>query len=373
MEFNVIIRNYLRLLRAGAFAQQETIEPMSAWKWGQVVELSSLHHTEALISDGIRQCSSQFFMQMPERHALRLQELCQRNEEARQQAEGQSAELMSLFGNLQLRPILIGSMACSLLYDRPDHSAVGKTELFFPYETQGNKADRWAEDEGTDIDYPDRHTMEYRWHDITAIHCHRLLPMSNKLLGHSLQNIFEEEMRENSKCHTTIAGLEVETLTPTLLLFRQMAQLSHEMLTHGVQITALIDLGIVLRKIGHRIDFVKLQTWIERMKMQRMARLIAQLMTELLDFTEDELPFITAGQKPLDTARLTQEILMPSSLAIHEMSFSQKGNAIFVHASNTSALMWHARRSARFMKYYPSESITNFFTSFTRSLTNIEE
>ena len=49
------------------------------------------------------------------------------------------------------------------------------------------------------------------------------------------------------------------------------------------------------------------------------------------------------------------------------------GEDIFVHASNSSAMMWHVRQSARNFRYYPSESFTNFFASIAHSLSHIEE
>ena len=36
-------------------------------------------------------------------------------------------------------------------------------------------------------------------------------------------------------------------------------------------------------------------------------------------------------------------------------------------------MLWHVRRSAKFFKYCPAETVTNFFTSFAHSLSHIEE
>jgi hypothetical protein len=57
----------------------------------------------------------------------------------------------------------------------------------------------------------------------------------------------------------------------------------------------------------------------------------------------------------------------------HDWYFSQDANSIFVHNSNTSAMFSHVRRSARYFRYFPSESVTNFFASFVHSLSHIEE
>jgi hypothetical protein len=53
--------------------------------------------------------------------------------------------------------------------------------------------------------------------------------------------------------------------------------------------------------------------------------------------------------------------------------YFQQGKDIFVHSTNSSAMMWHMQHSAKYAKFYPAESITNFFTSFVHSLSHIEE
>ena len=53
--------------------------------------------------------------------------------------------------------------------------------------------------------------------------------------------------------------------------------------------------------------------------------------------------------------------------------FSQGSDSIFVHTSNGGALVNHIKRSARYMRFIPSEAFTNFFASFAHSLTHIEE
>jgi hypothetical protein len=70
--------------------------------------------------------------------------------------------------------------------------------------------------------------------------------------------------------------------------------------------------------------------------------------------------------------RRITEILKQKNSHAEEWYFSQ-GKNIFVHTSNSQAMMWHVRRSARYFKYYPTETVTNFFVSFAHSLSHIEE
>ena len=61
---DIVVRNFFRLLRAGAFHRQEQVEPMSAWKWWQVRRLSMLHGVEAETWEGVCQLQGQFFMRL---------------------------------------------------------------------------------------------------------------------------------------------------------------------------------------------------------------------------------------------------------------------------------------------------------------------
>lgn len=369
---DIITRNYLRLLRAGAFQEQETIEPMSAWKWSQVLDMSMQHHTAALVYDGIRRCNDQFFLHIGDKLTAQWKQVTTATEDSNRTTRQQAIAIIDTLKHAQCRPILVGDLAFSRHYLRPDHRDVRQVEVFFPYETQGKKADSWAEHNGTNIDYTDRFTLKYQWQGQPVVNLHRLLRLSNKLHNHSLRNMVEQELREGTMGVMEFGEWQTETLNPSLTLFQLLLQLSTDLICNGLTIIDLVDIGSFLRATGDRVDYIKLQGWIDRMKMQRMVQIIGQLLTELLAFAPDELPFTTL-EKRLDLSSIVQETLTPSAMRSKRMTFTQTGNSIFLHSNNTSAFMWHARRSARFMKYYPSESITNFFASFTRSLTNIEE
>lgn len=362
----------MRLLRAGCFGTDEAVEPMSAWKWGQVVELSALHHTTALIYDGYRRCSDQFFLKMPQRLVTIMENGAKAAEQAYAETVAVALQLHERLSLQQCRPILTGALSYSVNYPVAAHCHAPRIHVFFPYETQGKKADDWADYTCGNLRFDDKHTTAYEWLGASIMHHHRLLQLNNRLLGHGFQGVLEQELRE-SRTHTILLGnQQLETLSPTLALFHLLFRLSQDLLSKGITLPDLLHLGILLRQTGDRVDFVKLQSWSDRLKMQRMLTLIGQLMIDLLTFEQDELPFATFDQS-FDTQRIVQEILLSQADADHRMTFSQGNNSIFVHAGNKRAVMWHVRRSARFMKYYPSESLASFFSSFARSITDIEE
>ena len=60
---DIIQRNFLRLLRCGAFGKTEPIEPMSHWKWNKLYELSIANGIGPWVADGFRRYSDDFFLQ----------------------------------------------------------------------------------------------------------------------------------------------------------------------------------------------------------------------------------------------------------------------------------------------------------------------
>ena len=55
--FNYIINNNLfRLLRAGAFAEKESLEPMSTFKWNRLLQIAEVQDVAEVVKAGLTRC-----------------------------------------------------------------------------------------------------------------------------------------------------------------------------------------------------------------------------------------------------------------------------------------------------------------------------
>ena len=276
---NITERNFYRLLRAGAFATEEQIEPLSAWKWNRLYQLSEMHDVAPIVYKGIERCSNQFFLQIPE-------------------------------------PLL----------------------------QQWSQATSHGADESTTL-----HASQEKNELLAADH------LTNPVLNHKLQNILDDE-------HSN-------TETRTALL--HLSGIARFIMNAGIPVKRITDFGVFLRQSTNRIDFTTLQQWINSLQLTKMTQFASVLLVKVLHFEPAELPFM----QPMDDAqmdRLLRELIKQKNSHAEEWYFSQ-GKDIFVHTSNSQAMLWHVRRSAKFFRYYPSETTTNFFTSFAHSLSHIEE
>ncbi len=265
---DIIQRNFLRLLKCGAFGQREQTEPMSAWKWKRLYQLSQMHDVTPWVYDGINASREDFFLKIPE-------------------------EQMALW----------------------KESALQADTVIIKDEEQR---------------------------------------LTNPLLNHKLQNLTKKEGD-----------------TPTLELLYNIIRLARFILTQGINMRHLLELGIYLRTTKDQINYEQLSIWIKKLQMTKITRLEAALLILFFDFKEEEIPFTTVKVNK-DTIRIADDILNTSSEQVADWYFTQ-GKNVFVSTTNSGAMMWHVRHSAKYMSYYPSEAVTNFFANFAHSLSHIEE
>lgn len=276
---DIIQRNLFSLLRSGAFQTQEDIEPMSAFKWNKLYQLTVMHNITPFVYDGILRCKNNFFLHLTDKQ--------------KQDWEKAVAD----------------------------------------YRVKEKKQSDQEEDEFL---RPDR--------------------LTNPLLNRRLQAILDDE-------HSDLTSRQL-----LLILLRVVRHLFNE----GMPIRQLTELAIFLRSNSQRINFDVVGQWIERLQLTQMAQLSGEFLIRLFNFEEADIPFLK-GRKEKGIERIAKELIEFTDTRSQDWYFSQEDGGIFVHNTNSSATFSHVRRSARYFKYYPSESVTNFFLSFIHSLSHIEE
>ena len=182
--------------------------------------------------------------------------------------------------------------------------------------------------------------------------------LCNGLLNRRLKNLMYNELHS------------IDTSAEALDLLKIIVSNAETMLSRGMNLGGIITMGEYLRTRGHKVDFVKLENWLDTLQLRAMAELQGNVLISVFGFDEDELPFVT---KPDPKAyRLTLRSV--SDLAkdtAQEWHFKQN-SAGFVQ-NNSAVLQRSLRRSLRYVGYAPVETTSNFFYNFVRSLSEIEE
>jgi hypothetical protein len=339
-------RNFFRLLRAGTFDSEEEIEPMSGWKWRQVFVWGRKLGVNPLLYDGVQKCNGQFFMQLPADLDTLLRQECATAEQNYLELSVQVAELLSLQGQWQMRPVLLDSWVTGCLYPRPVHHYTGPVNIYFPFATQGQKADEWAKNNVGDDKWKEVNgkMLRYQWKNLNVEHRHRMFVLSNKLNNMTLQDIIKQEWLDGGTSHVVIDGQRIETVGPTLYMLMSLLSIFKETLNEGPALWQIVDIGILLRRQGDRVDFVKLQDWIEQLHFTRMTQLVGMVLIGLLGFSADEVPFTKVEGGAPKVENIANDLLSAG-----------RGN------------------NSKYLRYAPGESISNVVASLTHSLGNVEE
>lgn len=182
--------------------------------------------------------------------------------------------------------------------------------------------------------------------------------LSNSLLNRRLKSLIYNELHS------------IDTSIEALDLLKLIVSNSETMFTRGMNLGGIITMGEYLRTRGNKVDFVKLENWLNTLQLSAMAELQGNVLISVFGFEEDEIPFVTKTDP--NAYRLTLRSI--SDLArdtAHEWHFKQ--NAAGFVQNNNRVLQRNVRRSLRYVRYAPIETTSNFFRNFVRSLSEIEE
>lgn len=367
---NVVQRNFLRLLSAGTFGTDAPIEPMSPFKWRQLFCLASLHDVATLVYDGISKMNGQFHIQLPADLYAQWQKTVADVERDNNRKNEIIASVFTAMSDIRTCPVLINGHSLAQFYPNPGHRAERSIDYYISDEKQAQHAAEWMDDHSVSQDDTDSNVTRYVFDGMEVNHYWTMRHLTNPMLNHKLQNIINKEMRCRDSFYITVNGVKMESVPPTLSLLMLITGIIQHILSDGISLKLFVDLGMFLRNIGDKVDYVQLQSQLRKLGMQTMANIIGRIMIEIFRFDADELPFMTMTGINADRNLVNDVFAMNNKKT--DWYFTQ-GEHIFIRTTNSSAMMWQIRHSAKLMRYYPSETFTNFFVSFARSLSHIEE
>ncbi len=369
---DVIQRNFFRLLISGTFGHpNEAIEPMSPWKWNKLFNISFIHGVTALTHDGMKNYANDFFMQVPVRQKAKWEKLTEETENANLKANKAIEELFGMMNKEQLRPILLRGIGMAALYPAPLHRACGDVDIYFPYMTQANKANKWARDHDASPMPTDKGSLAYTWNGLDIEHYTQAQRLTNIMLNRRLQDIINKEIRCCDSAYIRLGETKIEIMPPTINLLLTIVRIARYILNEGICLKQIVDLGMLMRKVGNEVDFAKLQKWIGRLQLTGMAQLEGSLLVQMLGFSPDEIPFMDS-KTTTNISKVLADAFSMTEGHNDDWYFTQ-GQNIFVRTNNSRAMTWQMKHLIRFFGYYPGEAMTSFLSSFAHSMTHIEE
>lgn len=182
--------------------------------------------------------------------------------------------------------------------------------------------------------------------------------LSNRLFNSRLRHIRERELHaiDTNRGALDVLNIIVETVS--------------SMLNRGTMLRGILQLGIYLREKGDKVDFVKLDNWLSKLHLRRMAQLQGSMLIAVFQFSKDELPFVNRVE-PMAYKLVLRSVAHTANDTAEEWHFRQSRTGFVTN--NSTLLRRNLRRSLRYLVYAPIETVSNYFNNFARSLQEIEE
>lgn len=362
---DIIIRNFIRMLKCGMFGIMEPLEPMSNFKWLKLIQLSKIQECQGFIYDGMVRYTNSHQMTLATKVRDAWTEVIQHTERHAQQMDNVVAEMYQTFSRQPklYYPVLLRGRAMAILYSNPHHYFCSHIDWYIPTEEKAREADAWAKREAKIITDVNPYKIRYEYHDIMVENNHFVEELMDRKLNKDLQTVIIREKSYYKPTYIEINASKVEILPPSVNLLMLIAHLMQHILTQDVKPQMIADLGIFLRRMGHLVDYVKLERWLNELGMQKMADLEAGLLMNLFAFSADELPFMKENNEN-DVKGLISNIFSPEYLQpIDQYSIGKKTQQSFKNLY----------RTATTFKYHPREVTGSYVQKVTRLFSQIEE
>lgn len=159
----------------------------------------------------------------------------------------------------------------------------------------------------------------------------------------------------------------IDTSADSLIFLNKLIDISNALLSNGINVKELVELGSYMRKHGNKTDFIKLEKWIKMLHMGHILNFIGSCLVSILHFERSEIPFLTKYDKKSYSA----------VCAYLEASLNKADNSDDNDMSDNKNTINHIyiSRKTSFpgLKYFPLETMSLFIANITKSLSNIEE
>lgn len=182
--------------------------------------------------------------------------------------------------------------------------------------------------------------------------------LSNRFLNRRLRKIQKGERHE------------LDASMPTLDLLNIIVRNIGLILNSGISLSAISELGSYLRTRGDKVDFVKLESWLDKLHIKRLAQLEGSILISVFEFDQDEIPFVETVE-PEAYPLILRTLAHTATDTSEEWHFRQRKTGFVVN--NSKVMRRNLRRSIRYINYAPIETSSNFLNNFAKSLSEIEE
>ncbi len=308
------VRNaFIGLLRSGLWGHdpiEEGFLQLTDDQWEEVYSMSKRQTVTGILFDGI--CRLPDESQPPAMTLAKWVATVDRIERDNKRMNIALRDLVRLFVNNGLRPVLQKGQSLATLYPVPWHRECGDIDLYFSglVETTGmaenDKAIELVKGHGTKVELmPDR-SQSYEWHGIEIEHHPTIVDLSGPCLRKRLRTFGEDHGVIPSNL---VDGLLVPSSELNAVLLN--SHILKHTLGKGIGLRQICDLAMAYHRMsaedgkkerGERIYSLYREAWL-----LKWSRLLHSFLVDIIGLPEEELPYPEKIVSPVPLIRIVEE------------------------------------------------------------------
>jgi len=182
--------------------------------------------------------------------------------------------------------------------------------------------------------------------------------MCNIWLNKRLKRIREEEHRAAEKSTETLDMLNI-------IIYN-----TNKLLTNGICFGNIVLIGRYLRSRGDKLDFVKLERWLDQLQLKNIAQFEGNILISTLHFDKDEVPFVHRSNPTAHKRALASLCIAQRNIPEKEQASGVGGGLLHDNATASRRNTWN---KWKYLRYAPVETASHFMRNLTNIITKIEE
>lgn len=138
-----------------------------------------------------------------------------------------------------------------------------------------------------------------------------------------------------------------------------------------ISLEGIVELGLYLRIHGHKVDYETVEKVLDEIGLRPMTRLQNQILTELLGFEPEEIPYKEAEKNTIRD--VVEKTLQEQCFDVDDENERMTESINDYLKINVFTFKQHFKIMAKYFPLYPMESIFIFLKNMGYSLSQIEE
>ena len=356
-----IKEDLFRLIRTALWKDKQLAQEIHDVDWDSVYALAKEQCVVGIVADAFPLLTEE---QCDGDEKLRWLATVIRIQQKNQLLNKLVVKLCELFRGMDLQPIVLKGQVFATTYPQPFHRQSGDIDIYFKQRSDCQKAVVWASEvdkKAAESEENKRERKHFSFHvNGCIVELHRLMCVfENERLQSRLQEIIDQELKEEPPFMVEIEGKIIEAVPPTLSVLHQILHISRHLLEAGIGLRQLCDLAMFLDKYAEQVDRQKLGGWLEELELMTAAEALGYILVRRLGLEADKLPFGTSERY---AGFVLQEIFEGGNFGKKKVAYRQGTNGLL---RKVRSIAYFRKRCKMYEPLFPSEAKSYFKNKIT--------